>query len=157
MSYVAATVAAYGIGGDVLDIGGRDVNGTPRHLFDGRYVVVDLAAGPNVDHVVDAVVLALGETFDVVVCTEVLEHSDRAGELVATAHRHLADGGVFIATMAGTGRAPHSAVDGGPLRRRRVYRNVTADDLAGWLEAAGFDRFDIDEAGDDIRCTAWKG
>ena len=58
--------------------------------------------------------------------------------------------------MAGHGRAPHSAVDGGPLRGGEFYRNVTADTLTGWLVDAGFTSFDVDDVGEDIRCTAWR-
>ena len=156
-AYVAATVNRHQLGGNVLDVGGRNINGTCRHLFnDGCYVVVDIADGSDVDVVADAATLDLPVRFDVVVCTEVLEHTDQASAIVATAYRHLVAGGVFVATMAGTGRAPHSAVDGGPLRPDEFYRNVTADDLTGWLTDAGFDATDIDDIGDDIRCTAWR-
>lgn len=139
----------------VLELGGRDVNGTVRGLFPGaRYVAVDIASGPGVDVVADAADLTLDECFDAVVCTEVLEHTDRAAEILRNAWRHLVHGGMLIATMAGPERLPHSAVDGGPLRPGEYYRNVTPNVLAHWLQVAGFDDFTIDSDGDDVRCVA---
>lgn len=146
-------------GCSVLEFGSRDINGSVRSVFAAsRYVGVDTIAGPCVDIVADAAHLALDETFDVVVCTEVLEHVDDAAALgiCQSAMRHLSSGGTFIATMAGPGRHEHSAIDGNALHPGEFYRNVDAATLAGWLSAAGFARFDIDIAGRDIRCTARK-
>lgn len=140
----------------VLDLGGRDVNGTPRPLFEQarRYVSVDIRPGPSVDIVADAADLELGETFDVVVSTELLEHAERAAEIVAAAARHTVPGGVFIATMAGPGRAPHGASGEPYPPPGEWYCNVSPDELVEWLAAAGFDEWTIDQLGEDLRCTA---
>lgn len=139
----------------VLDLGSRDHNGTTRPLFglSVRYVGVDLHPGNGVDVVADAASVELGETFDMVVSTELLEHTDKAAEVIANARRHLNPGGWFVATMAGPGRAEHGA-DGASLPPGEFYRNVTAPDLTGWLEAAGFESWEIDIDGEDIRCKA---
>ena len=145
----------------VLEFGSRDINGTTRDVFAAadHYVGVDPVEGPAVDIVGDAATIDLGEQFDVVVCTEVIEHVDdvTAAGICENAWRHLAAGGVFVATMAGIGRHEHSAVDGRELKPGEFYRNVDEPLLAFWLRQAGFARFDIDIDGVDIRCTAWRG
>lgn len=153
--YVAKVVAEFGLTGDVLDLGGRDVNGSVRELFNpDRYVTVDIVAAPSVDIVADAADLDLDELFDVAISTECFEHTPSGPEIVATAYRHLRPGGIFVATMAGPGRAPHGA-SGQPLPPPgEWYRNVDADELAEWLSDAGFDEHSIDVAGEDVRCWA---
>jgi SAM-dependent methyltransferase len=160
LSYVARHASA-GIrdGCTVLEFGSRDINGTARSVFTAsRYVGVDSIDGPCVDIVADAATVNVGEQFDVVVCTEVLEHVDdiTAAAICANAWRHLAPGGVLVATMAGIGRHEHSAIDGRGLHPGEFYRNVDAPTLADWLSSAGFTSFEIDIAGLDIRCTARK-
>lgn len=140
----------------VLDMGGRNVNGTPRGLFLNvtTYLTIDLRAGAGVNIVADAADLTLGRLFDVVLCTECLEHAPRAPQIVATAHRHLRAGGIFIATMAGPGRKPHGVNGEEFLPRGEFYRNVTPADLEEWLHAAGFSTWHIDQKDCDLRCTA---
>lgn len=159
IEYVSSEIADRDLNRDkirVLDLGGRDINGTTRPLFDlvDSYVSVDIADGPGVDIVSDAADLDLGERFDVVVSTELLEHTERAAEIVIAAHRHTRPGGVFIATMAGPGRSPHGA-SGGPWPSvGEFYCNVSPDELGEWLAAAGFSEWSIDQCGLDLRCTA---
>jgi SAM-dependent methyltransferase len=141
---------------DVLDLGGRNVNGTTRELFRdaARYVSVDIRDGDGVDVVCDAADLDLGETFDVVVSTELLEHAERGAEIVAVARQHLKPGGKFIATMAGTGRRPHGASGEHDPPHGEFYRNVEPRTLSSWLCSAGFDVWQLDQAGPDLRCVA---
>lgn len=156
MTYVARMVDTFDLrGGDVLDLGGRDINGTPRHLFDANsYVVVDAAGHRSVDVIADARTLDLDRQFDVVVSTELFEHTDGGAEIVATAYRHLRDGGVFVATMAGPGRAPHSAAGRAHIPDGEWYRNVEPDELDEWLAKAGFSEWQVDVLADDVRCWA---
>lgn len=159
MQYVASRVRRHRLnapGVRVLDLGGRDVNGTPRRLFSraAAYVSVDMRPGAGVDVVADAAEVELGELFDVVVSTELLEHTDRGAEIVATARRHLRPGGVFLATMAGPGRAPHGASGETRVPRGEWYRNVEPDELEQWLQAAGFAHWDVNQLGTDLRCRA---
>jgi SAM-dependent methyltransferase len=140
----------------VLELGGRDVNGTVRPLFKKavRYVAVDIVWGPSVDVVADAADLRLDELFDIVVSTELLEHAERAKEIVEAARRHTKPGGVFIATMAGPGRRPHGASGEGEPPPGEFYRNVEGRILEDWLINAGFDEWVIDSLDTDVRCTA---
>ena len=163
MQWVAKVITDHGLdkpGVNVLDLGGRDVNGTTRDLWSqpGRYVVVDIAPGPGVDIVADAANLFLDERFDVVTSTECLEHAEWAEAIVRAAHDHLVPGGCFIATMAGPGRAPHGQ-HGDPFPAEgEFYRNVEPGDLLRWLADAGFRGTDgvIDVKGTDVRCAAWR-
>jgi SAM-dependent methyltransferase len=157
--YVARTVSGRELpAGDVLEIGSRDVNGSVRELFPGRrYIGSDIAPGDGVDIVASGADVELSEPAAVVVTTETLEHTLDAEAICRNAFRLLMPGGVFIVTCAGEGRAPHSAVDGGPLRAGEFYANVTELDLAAWLD--DFAKIAIEEnpeAG-DIYAWAVKG
>lgn len=140
----------------VLDIGGRDVNGTVRDLFPTArlYTSLDLVDGPAVDIVADAATWTPDRAYDVVVCCEVFEHTDAWPAICRTAYTALADGGQFIATMAGPGRGAHSAVDGRELRRGEHYANVEPDELRAVLEACGFRDIVVDQRRADVRCVA---
>lgn len=143
--------------GRVLDMGSRDINGTCRPLFpDSEYIGIDLTDDlPGVDFVGDAAYwVGDGRQFDVVVCTEVLEHTGQGPGICVNAHALLKQGGVFVVTAAGVGRMPHSGIDGGPLREREFYRNVTRDDLKLWLDDFAFVL--INENGHDIYALAVK-
>jgi SAM-dependent methyltransferase len=160
LEYVGPVVAAHGLdGGDVLDLGGRDVNGTPRHFFPNatRYIVVDYADHPSVDIVADASTLDLDQLFDVVISTELLEHTPLGAAIVASACRHLKPGGAFVATMAGPGRLPHGMSGAHLPAPDEWYENVDTATLDGWLAAAGFDTWTIDQKDTDVRCVAFKG
>lgn len=143
----------------VLDIGGRNINGTIRDRFSGatEYVVLDIIEDAGVDIVADAATWRTDARFDAVVCAEVFEHTPVWREICETAFDVLEPGGQFIATMAGPGRAPHSAMDGSPeLRPGEHYGNVEPDVLSDVLSDLGFADIDVDQLGDDVRCTAVK-
>lgn len=140
----------------VLDVGGRNINGTPRGAFDpeSSYTVIDLEVGDGVDIVADFATYK-GDPVDVVVCMEVAEHAPAWPNLLGNARDHLHLGGMLIFTAAGPGRAPHSAVDGGPLRDGEWYENINPTDLDRRLSDL-FDTHQIDVAGDDVRAVAWR-
>lgn len=146
----------------VLDIGGRNINGTVRDLFPGAaYTAMDIRPGEGVDIIADAATWNPNTTsrFDVVVCTEVFEHTADWPAICATAFNALAWGGLFIATMAGPGRAPHSAVDGGfRLQPGEYYGNVNPDNLRVVLEDCGFVDITVDQQRRpaDVRAVATK-
>ena len=116
----------------VLDLGGRDANGWHRvcELFPrGDYVALDIEPGPGVEIVADAASWEPDRWVDVVVCTEVLEHTPAWPQIIATAHRALRDGGTFVCTAATDPRAPHCALDGWELRDGEYYANVDPEEL----------------------------
>lgn len=144
----------------VLDIGGRDINGTSRDLFAAaEYTVLDIAAGPGVDIVADAATWTPDREYDLVLCTEVFEHTPSWPQICATAHKACRPGGRVVLTMAGPGRPEHSAVDGGwTLHPGEHYANIHPHDLLQALEAAGWRDIIVDrqDSPADVRATAVK-
>lgn len=145
----------------VLDLGGRDINGTPRALFPGAtlYRTVDIAPGPAVDIVADAATWVPDREYDVAVSTECFEHTGSWPRIVLTALAALRPGGLFIATMAGPGRGVHSGVDGGgTLHPGEHYANVDPATLLAVLTDAGFTGVTVDvrPSPADVRCVATK-
>jgi hypothetical protein len=135
--FIAARARELGRVGFVLEIGARNINGTVRNLFDAeRYVGIDVSPGPGVDVVASGADYVPDAQPDVIVCCEVLEHTEEAAAICRRSIDNLAPGGVLLLTMAGTGRAPHSAIDGCDLREDEFYRNVSAADLQEWLADA---------------------
>jgi SAM-dependent methyltransferase len=156
-AFIAMTAHRLGPFESVLDLGGRDVNGSPRSLFPGaKYVAVDLVAGPGVDIVADATTYRPTDRFDMTLCAEVMEHVEHPDGFVATAWGSLKPGGWFIVTAACPPRAAHSAVDGGPLRPGEFYKNVTADRLAAWLVGWKDAEIETHEDRGDIYAVARK-
>lgn len=123
----------------ILEIGSKDVNGQLRSLFAAeQYHGIDLSDGPGVDEVADGATFQGDQRFDTVICSEVLEHTDKGREICRNAHRHLEPGGIMLITAATNGREPHSAIDGGTLKEGEYYQNVNRHDLGFWL--SDFDR-----------------
>lgn len=120
----------------VLDIGGRNTNGTVKPLFHGaQYVGLDYKPGIGADIVANAATWrppAGDPLFDTVVSTEVLEHTPLGQAICQTAYDVLSPGGVFILTAAGEGRPEHGE-HLTPLTSHDHYRNVTVADLNKWL------------------------
>lgn len=131
---------------EVLDIGGRNVNGSIRDLFPcaTRYIAVDIREGDGVDVVADAATWVPDQEYDVVVSTETFEHTDVWPQICNTAYKALKTGGSLILTMAGPGRSEHSAVDGGQLRAGEYYGNVDPEHLKHVLVTAGFKEVVVD-------------
>lgn len=146
-------------GARVLDVGGRDVNGSALDAFVGHDIeahVLDITPGPGVTVVADARTWTPTHAFHAVTCTEVLEHVQGWPAVVWTCWRALQPGGLLLVTAAGPGRQPHSAVDGLTLRDGEWYRNVQPAVLADVLDACGFGEVDIDGRPGDVYAAAWK-
>jgi hypothetical protein len=166
MAFVRASLKRLPIPrGPVLEIGGRNINGTVRPLFEGigPYASIDLYDGDGVDVVADVCTLdpariarALFQRPKVacVVCCEVLEHAQNGKGICRWAFRVLAQGGVFLITAANPERSPHSGIDGGSVRDGEYYRGVSASRLRTWLH--DFTRCEITVSGSDIYASAWK-
>lgn len=106
----------------VLDIGGRNVNGSNRDFFpNAKYKALDIVSAPGVDIVADARTWAPdGEFFDLVICISVFEHVERWQDIVTTMWLSCASGGHVLITCAGPGWGEHSA-DDGPLKPGEWY------------------------------------
>ena len=162
LSAYAASPGAKTSGLRVLEFGSLDINGSVRSLFGeltaagGSYLGIDVQEGPGVDLVADASVYEDGTRYDIVVCAEVFEHTALWPKIIKNAHSLLVDGGAFIATMAGEGRPPHSAIDEKPIRDWEYYKNVTKDMLEKKLVDAMFSSYTVDVHKTDTRCWAFK-
>ncbi len=109
MAFVADQVSRRGMAAkSVLDVGSMDVNGSPRSLFSGPYTGLDMRDGPGVDLVGAAERLPWGHNqFDVVVCTEMLEHDPVPWKSVPEMARVLKPGGTLLLTARGIGFPLH--------------------------------------------------
>ena len=131
----------------VLDIGGRDINGSVRDLFPGAgfYLSLDLVDGPGVDLVADAATWQPDVQFHTVVCCEVFEHTPHWPQICHTAFQALRPGGELILTTAGPGRPVHSGVDGGSvLKPGEHYANIDPGELRRTLVDVGFVQVTVD-------------
>jgi hypothetical protein len=146
MLFATRAIANLQVRGHVLEIGSRDINGSVRPLFAkaASYTGIDIAPGPGVDIQADGAtfVARVDEAPDLVVCLETLEHTDQASDIVLNAAAMLRPGGRLLITCATDPRAPHSSVDGGPLRSGEFYRNVPPQHLIRWVEHAGLQVLD---------------
>jgi hypothetical protein len=147
---------------DVLDLGGRDINGNPQHLFPyaNVYTVVDILPGEGVDIVVDAATWDTnGVQWDVIVAAEVFEHTASWPAICRTAFKACKPGGRFIVTTAAPGRPPHSGIDGEfRLHPGEHYANVPAFELERVLLETGWQSVVIDSQPNpaDTRAVATK-
>ena len=143
---------------NVLDVGGQDVNGSPRGAISmadsGKYTVVDEVAGQGVDVVANAHKLPFEDnTFDLVLCTEVLEHDTAPWETLKEIYRVLQPDGELILTCANEERGPHeSFFCSGIIGYHRLYAHEVIRDL----HQAGFRRFVMENKDTDIRIWAIK-
>jgi SAM-dependent methyltransferase len=144
---------------DILEIGSLDINGSVRPIFEPfqtNYFGIDMQKGPGVDLVADAAHFVNEEDYDVVVCAEVFEHTPDWKKIIANSYTNLRSGGLFIATMAGEGRPPHSAIDENPIRDWEHYSNIGAWELNQTLRQVGFKTASVNVQGWDTRCSAAK-
>lgn len=150
LGFVVAMVDQHGPWDSVLEIGGRNVNGTIRDLFgNAAYTALDIADGPGVDIVADAATWIPDRLYDCVVSCEVFEHTPSWPQILRTAAQALTPAGTLIVTAASWPRAAHSAVDGMSLRPGEYYGNVDPAELADALATAGFSgRIATDPHGD---------
>ncbi|QEQ93685.1 methyltransferase [Streptomyces phage Zuko] len=122
----------------VLDLGGRDINGGIRDLLpNAKWTGVDIEEGPGVDLVHDCTEPWPTDfpRFDIVVCTEVLEHVQRWPAILKTCAQALDphESRLLFVTCASTNRRPHGASGALDPAPGEWYRNVSDIDLRGVL------------------------
>lgn len=145
--------------GRVLDIGSRNVNGSPRDwLKCESYYGIDVVPGDGVDEVADAAHWRAPELFDLVICTETFEHAREWRRILRVMAASLRVGGLAVVTAACDPREPHSGIDGAVngVRDDEWYANVDPDELRALAEHL-FDEVTVQvlDRG-DVRLTAWK-
>lgn len=122
-----------------IDVGGANWNGSARpHLPNAHWTVLDMApAQYEVDDwhtyvVADATTWRTPQSsdrYDVVLCTELLEHVENWPAVIATLADLVTDDGIVLITCASTGRPMHGAT-GTPLPLNgEWYGNVDVPDL----------------------------
>lgn len=142
----------------VVELGSRNINGSPRWLFpNADYTGVDIEPGVGVDVVADGATFKPKRKADIVISAEVFEHAPSWRKIVTNAARCLKVGGRGVFTAAGPLREPHSAVDGGPLRAGEWYENVSAAALEAAMKRAGFVDVTAVEVGADVQATGILG
>lgn len=159
MRFIQMSVPSPWLGGAVLDIGSRNVNGSPREflaLGGTRYVGIDKLPGKGVDVVIDAANYDGGGRFGLVVCAETLEHAPDPQAVFDCAARALIQGGLLVLTCAGPGREPHDH-DGYPMAgKTEHYANIAPDDLMNLLEDWEDVKVNYNPATHDCYATAVK-
>src|SRR5215467_1490641 len=129
----------------VLDLG---CGNRPYHdLFEGcRVVGVDHSTrDASPDAVMDATSLALaGDQFDIVFCTQVIEHVPDPAALVRETHRVLKPGGWLVLT--GPFWWPHH-------EEPHDYQRFTRYGFEHMLERAGYAKFEVTPEGGDWALT----
>lgn len=121
----------------VLEFGARNINGDVRDLFAPSCEItgVDCVNGPNVDHVCLCHDFHSTTLYDVVFCTEMLEHDPHWRSTLESMYRLTKGGGLVFLTCATEGRSEHGTTDRpyhigtaeGP--DPRYYRNLTERDI----------------------------
>jgi len=164
----------------VLDLGAADGSHIDVHRRDGRWLHAALAAvaaectGVDLDaqavaalraegydvRQADAESLDLGETFDLVVAGEIIEHVANAGRFLESAGSHLAPGGRLVVTTPNAFSLHARPGMLGPLRRTGgVHPDhvawYCAATLARALEYSGLRVLEVGYCGSPST-TAWK-
>ena len=97
----------------VLEVGSRNINGSVRPLVEStkplEYIGIDIEPGPGVDRVLNAIYLTdtFPAWFDVVICTETLEHARDYLTVIAQMKAVLKPGGVLYLTTRSPGFPLH--------------------------------------------------
>jgi SAM-dependent methyltransferase len=99
-------------GARVLEVGSLDVNGSLRDAVKAMgarsYLGIDQMPGPGVDRVMRAETMGWTDYFDLVICTEMLEHAQNWDAAVIAMKRALKVGGHLILTTRGPGAGYHA-------------------------------------------------
>jgi hypothetical protein len=143
----------------VLEIGSFNINGGVRNFFAPfakEYVGLDIQEGEGVDLVADAAEYVNKDYYDIIVTAETFEHTPDWKKIIANTYLNLKEGGLFIATMAGEGRPPHSALDEKPIRSWEHYANIGEWELTQCLQRCGFNMVSTVKNGSDLYCLAIK-
>lgn len=113
-----------------LDLGGQFVNGSCRELFSNTtWSGLDIVPGPGIDIVADATTWVPDRDWDIVLCTEVLEHVADWPSIIRVAAESLREGGTLFLTCASTHRPPHGANGESGVPSDQHYGNVDPEPI----------------------------
>ncbi len=142
-----------GLIGDLLDVGCGEMPFrfalSPQVKYTGIDVEAAISfgmAGDGSIHIFDGRIIPFpNDRFDHILCTEVLEHAEEPGMLMAEMHRVLKPGGSMILTVPFSARVHHAPYD---------FHRFTAYGLTKML--APFAQYQIAERGNDVTAIANK-
>jgi SAM-dependent methyltransferase len=146
---------------EVLDVGSLDINGNNRYLFfKSRYLGIDIVDGKNVDKVISCK-NHLGKPqykdhYDVIICTEMLEHDSTWEVDLRMMYWALRPGGLLLITAAGVGRQEHGTHKHSPSDSpgtNDYYRNVSNEMFSSVLPAKFFSEYHMKQ---DLRCCDFQ-
>jgi len=114
--HVKRIYPSYFVSGNILEVGSYDINGSARsHFTNCRYTGIDIYKGKGVDLQESAVDhRERGLKYNVIVCTEVLEHDSNRDNTVKAMCDMLENHGLLIITAAGPMRKEHGTWDHTP-------------------------------------------
>lgn len=127
---------------NVLDVGSAHINGDVRHLFKTKYTGLDMRSGPNVDVVCNAHDMKKwfgDQTFDLVVCFDMLEHDDKFWLSVENMKSVLRQNGWLVIGVPGQNTPPHD--------HPNDFWRFMKSSVSTWFE--GFENVEIEEQKDD--------
>lgn len=158
-AYTERAVKAYYAGGNVVEIGSKDINGSNRNLFGTDYVGIDLSSGKNVDVVIHFADSHF-EDVDFILSTEALEHDYRWRETLQKIVGSLKEGGYAVITAAGMGRPEHGTTRTTPQDSPDTtdyYANLSAKHVYSALRGLNCEVVEMIETRGDIYFTIRKG
>ena len=113
---------------NVLDVGSLNINGTNKRYFKGcNYLGLDLCKGKNVDIICPIHLFETSQKFDVIICTEMLEHDKHWKKSLLAMKDLLKKNGLLILTAAGINREEHGTSFKEPCSSpftNDYYRNI---------------------------------
>jgi hypothetical protein len=130
-------------GGDVLEVGSFDVNGSVRPYIESlgprRYLGVDASPGPRVDRVVDCEQLTteIKGLWDVVISTEMLEHVRDWRTCVVQLAAMVKPGGLLLITTRSPGFPYHPFPED--------HWRYTNDQMRAILDALGLEILTLED------------
>ena len=132
-------------GKTVLEVGSLNVNGSLRGhveaLNPARYVGIDIRPGPGVDFVEDIADGSCEPLFDLVICTEMLEHAEDWRAAVNNMKAALNPGGWLLLTTRSVGFPLHEYPGDHwrfePGDMARIFADFCVFTLASDPQAAG--------------------
>jgi len=115
--------------GRVLDVGSLDINGSVKHLFSDakEYIGIDTRKGKNVDIVMNAhdIYSRFGkDSFDTVLCYNMLEHDDLFWVTLENMKKVLRTGGWLIMSIPTYGFPTHDHPRDYWRVSGEAYRNI---------------------------------
>jgi len=139
-------------GKKVLDVGSLEIDGGAREFFtDCDYIGIDLGEGVGVDCVSKAHEWECPGWYNVIICTEMLEHDQHWELSLRQMYRNLRDGGLFLVTCAAPNRWEHGTTDhdafASPFTTDH-YRNISVEDFASVLSPDLFSKSYLGYRGD---------